>query len=33
MELCPPLDPDGRTARVAALLFLSFVAGFSERPR
>ncbi|MDT8369092.1 MAG: formimidoylglutamase [Longimicrobiales bacterium] len=31
MELSPPHDVDGRTARVAALLFLHFVAGFSER--
>jgi formiminoglutamase len=31
MELCPPHDPDGRTARVAALLFLSFVAGWRAR--
>ena len=29
MELCPPHDPEGRTARVAALLFLSFVAGWA----
>jgi formiminoglutamase len=32
MELSPPHDPDGRTARLAALLFLHFVAGFAERP-
>jgi formimidoylglutamase len=32
MELCPPHDVDGRTARVAAYLFLSFVAGFERRP-
>lgn len=31
MELSPPYDVDGRTARVAALLFLHFVAGFEER--
>lgn len=31
MELCPPHDADGRTARAAALLFLSFLAGFSRR--
>jgi len=31
MELCPPHDADGRTARVAARLFLAFLAGFSER--
>lgn len=31
MELSPPYDVDGRTARVAALLFLHFVAGFMER--
>jgi formiminoglutamase len=33
MELCPEQDPGGRTARVAALLFLHFVTGFAERPR
>jgi formiminoglutamase len=27
MELCPPHDVGGRTARTAALLFLSFIAG------
>jgi len=32
MELCPDHDADGRTARVAALLFLHFVTGFAERP-
>lgn len=32
MELSPPHDTDGRTARLAALLFLHFVAGFAERP-
>ena len=31
MELCPAQDRDGRTARVAALLFLSFVAGLRRR--
>jgi arginase family enzyme len=31
MELSPPHDVDGRTARVAALLFMQFVAGFAER--
>lgn len=31
MELSPPHDPEGRTARVAAFLFLSFVAGFARR--
>ncbi len=31
MELCPPRDHDGRTARLAAHLFLSFLAGFAER--
>ena len=31
MELCPPHDAEDRTARVAALLFLSFVAGYRER--
>jgi len=31
MELSPPHDVDGRTARLAAKLFLSFVAGFQER--
>jgi len=30
MELCPAHDPDGRTARVAALLFLSFIAGWAD---
>lgn len=33
MELSPPHDADGRTARVATLLFLSFLAGFQERRR
>jgi arginase family enzyme len=32
MELSPPHDPSGRTARIAALLFLQFVAGFRNRP-
>lgn len=32
MELCPAHDIDGRTARVAAYLLLSFVAGFVRRP-
>ena len=31
MELNPAHDPDGRTARVAAHLFLSFLAGFAQR--
>ncbi len=31
MELSPPHDVDGRTARIAALLFVSFLAGFAER--
>ena len=31
MELSPPNDPSGRSARVAALLFLSFIAGFTTR--
>jgi arginase family enzyme len=31
MELSPPHDAEGRTARLAAFLFLSFLAGFSER--
>jgi formiminoglutamase len=33
MELSPQFDPSGHTARIAALLFLSFVAGFGARPR
>lgn len=33
MELSPPNDVSGRTARLAAHLFLSFLAGFTERPR
>ena len=32
MELNPEYDADGRTARVAAHLFLSFLRGFAERP-
>ena len=32
MELNPAHDDDGRTARVAAHLFLSFLRGFAERP-
>ena len=31
MELNPAFDPDGRTARAAAHLFLSFLLGFAER--
>lgn len=31
MELNPKYDEDGRTARLAARLFLSFLRGFSER--
>ncbi len=31
MELNPVYDVDGRTARIAALLVLSFIAGFAER--
>lgn len=31
MELAPELDPGGRGARVAAHVFLSFVAGFARR--
>ncbi len=31
MELNPAHDPDGRTARVAAHLFLAFLAGFAAR--
>jgi arginase family enzyme len=33
MELCPPRDESGRTARLAAHLFLSFLAGVAERGR
>ncbi len=32
MELCPSHDQDGRTARVAAHMLLSFLRGFSRRP-
>jgi formiminoglutamase len=31
MELNPRFDPDGRTARIAAHLFLTFLAGFAQR--
>jgi formiminoglutamase len=31
MELNPRFDPDGRTARLAAHLFLTFLAGFASR--
>lgn len=31
MELSPPHDESGRTARIAALIFLSFLTGFAER--
>jgi formiminoglutamase len=31
MELNPAFDPDGRTARVAAHLFLTFLRGLAER--
>ncbi len=31
MELCPPNDQDGRTSRVAAHLFLTFLRGFATR--
>lgn len=33
MELCPTHDHAGRTARVAAFLFLTFLCGFAERTR
>jgi formiminoglutamase len=33
MELSPRHDPDGRTARLAARLFLAFLRGVAERPR
>lgn len=33
MELSPPHDAGGRTARAAAYLFMSFVAGLQARPR
>jgi formiminoglutamase len=32
MELAPRHDPDGRTARLAARLFLAFLQGVGERP-
>lgn len=32
MELCPPHDEQGRTARVAAYILLRFLAGLAERP-
>lgn len=32
MELSPPNDPSGRTARLAAHLFLTFLRAFAERP-
>ncbi len=32
MELCPPQDEGGRTARLAAHLFLTFLYGFAQRP-
>lgn len=32
MELSPPHDQGGRTARLAAHLFLSFLRGFADRP-
>lgn len=32
MELCPPHDVAGRTARVAAHMFLSFLRGVAQRP-
>jgi formimidoylglutamase len=32
MELCPPHDSEGRTARTAAYLLLSFMAGYARRP-
>ncbi len=31
MELCPPHDEGGRTARLAARMFLHFLRGFAER--
>jgi len=33
MELSPPLDVDGRTARLAAMAIWSFLAGYTARPR
>src|SRR5690606_3018523 len=32
MELCPEHDEGGRTARIAAHLFLAFLRGYTERP-
>lgn len=32
MELSPPIDDNGRTARLAAHLFLTFLRGFADRP-
>jgi formiminoglutamase/guanidinobutyrase len=32
MELCPVHDEGDRTARLAALLVLAFLAGLAERP-
>jgi len=32
MELSPPFDESGRTARLAAHLFLRFLAGLNQRP-
>jgi formiminoglutamase len=32
MELCPRHDEEGRTARLAARLFLAFLQGVAERP-
>jgi formiminoglutamase len=32
MELCPTHDSEGRTARTAAYLLLSFMAGYARRP-
>ena len=32
MELNPRFDPEGRTARIAAHLFLTFLSGFASRP-
>jgi arginase family enzyme len=32
MELCPAHDEGGRTARLAAHVFLSFLRGFAGRP-
>ena len=31
MELNPRFDPDDRTARIAAHLFLTFLTGFAQR--